>query len=226
MRIQNVLDIFIVIDELYRYLEDKKIDFDENGFPIFTEGMFLDEWPDLVIPFSQRNNKRVVDRRKTVICFFDKDHRLYPRLNKFFNEIEEYRTFMGVIGLDITITDDMDVEWQRSILLLNQLFLAILAVNGIPIVVNTRIGGLSSNSSFNNVPQGVMVASGFLGCEGLTELNDFTYLEKIMILLPKKLLIYGKHDLNVEEQLDVMGINYRIYKDFHRLCKEINHGRQ
>lgn len=225
MQISNFLDIFITIDELYLYLEDKEIDFDENGFPIFTEGMFLNEWPNLVIPFSQRNNKRVIDRSKTLICFFDKDHKLYPRLYKVLNEIKEYKTFMGVIGLDITITDDMDEEWQRTIALLNQLFLAVLAVNGIKIVINTRTGGLSGDSVFNNIPQGVMAASGFLGCEGLKNLNDFTYLEKILMLLPDKLLIYGKHDFKAEEQLDVMGINYRVYKDFHRLCKEVHHGR-
>lgn len=219
MQIHSFFDIFIVIDELYLYLEDKEIYFDENGFPIFTEEMFLTEWPDLIIPFSQRNNKRVIDRHKTVLCFFDSDQKLYPRLYKVLNEIEDYKNFMGVIGLDITITDDMDEEWQRAIALLNQLFLAVLAVNGIKVVINTRTGGLAAESIFSTVPQGIMVASGFLGCEKIKEISDFEYLKKILLLLPDKLLIYGKHDLIAEQQLDTMGINYRVYKDFHRLCR-------
>lgn len=225
MQIQNILDIFVITDELYQYLEKKEIEFDEDGFPVFTKEMFLTEWPDLVIPFSQRKNKRVIDRHKTVICFFDKDQKLYPRISKVLNEIEEYKSFMGVIGLDVTITDDMDEEWRRAILLLNQLFLAVLAVNGIKIVTNTRTGGLYCKSVLHNVPQGVMAASGFLGCDRLKDMSDLAYLEKILMLLPEKLIIYGKHDFVAESQLDVIGINYRVYMDFHRLCKEVNNGR-
>ena len=36
-------------------------------------------------------------------------------------DIREYKEYLGVCGLDITITDDMDIEWQQSIILLNQL---------------------------------------------------------------------------------------------------------
>ena len=225
MQIKNFLDIFVVADEIYQYLEDKEIEFDEEGFPVFTKEMFLTEWPDLVIPFSQRKNRRVINRSRTVVCFFDKDQKLYPRISKVLSEIEEYKTFMGAIGLDITITEDMDDEWQRAIALMNQLFLAVLAVNGIKIIINTRTGGLASKNIFKNIPQDVMAASGFLGCDGLKQENDFSYLEKILMLLPNKLIIYGKHDLTVEKQLDVMGIDYRVYTDFHRLCKEVHYGR-
>lgn len=221
MQIHSILDVFVVIDELYHYLDDKEIEFDENGFPVFNKEMFLTEWPDLIIPFSQRKNKRVIDRKRTVICFFDKDHKLYPRLTKIIKEIDEYKTFMGVIGLDVTITDDMDVEWQEAIVLLNQLFLAVLAVNDVHIVANTRTGGLSAKRIFKNIPQNVMAASGFLGCDCLNIESDFSYLEKILTLLPEKLIIYGKHDLTAEQQLDDMGIDYRVYTDFHRLCKEV-----
>ena len=224
MHIKSFKDIFIFIDELYLYLKDKEISFDKDGLPIFTPDMFLKDWPDLVVPFSQRKNRRVIDRKKTVICFFDKDHHLYPRLSKLFDEIDEYKSFMGVIGMDVTFTDDMDEEWQRAIALLNQLFLAVLAVNGIKILLNTRTAGLDTISIWQNVPRGVMAASGFLGCDPIYADDDFSYLEKILMLLPEKLIIYGKHDVKAEKQLDTMGIDYRIYMDFHRLCKEVHHG--
>lgn len=226
MQILNLKDIFVVIDTFYQYLESKDIDFDESGFPVFRSEMFLQDWPELVIPFSQRKNSLVVNRQKTVICFFDKDHKLYPRLSKLFDEIEEYKNYMGVVGMDITVTDDMDEEWQEAMVLLNQLFLAVLAVNDIKIVINTRTAGIETEKVFKNVPQGIMVASGFLGCERLKDREDFSYLSKILALLPEKLIIYGKHDTKAEEQLDAMGINYRVYTDFHRLCKEVRHGRQ
>ncbi|MBO4462364.1 MAG: hypothetical protein J5749_05720, partial [Lachnospiraceae bacterium] len=176
-------------------------------------------------PYSQRKNKMVSDRSRTVLCFFDGDQRLYPRLGKLLDEIDEYRSFMGVIGLDVTITDDMDEEWQQAMFLLNHLFLSVLAINDIKIIINTRTGGIDPYNAFVNVPKGIMVASGFLGCDKLEEEYDYSYLAKVLNLMPEKLIIYGKHDSLVEKQLNVMGINYRVYVDFHRLCKEVRHGR-
>lgn len=225
LRIQNLQDIFTCLDELYRYLERKDIAFDEGGFPIFRREMFLDSWPDLVVPYSQRHNQRVTDPGKTLLCFFEKDHNLYPRLGKILGEIDEYKRFMGITGLDITVTVDMDPEWERTIVLLNQLFMAVLAVNGIRIVLNTRTAG-EDVAVLGKFPQRVMAASGFLGCDLLSQDCDFSYLRKILLLLPDKLILYGKHDKIAEEQLDKMGINYKVYTDFHRLCKEVHHGGQ
>jgi hypothetical protein len=226
MQIHNLQDIFREIDELYLYLRKNNISFDSNGLPVLKKEMFLSEWPDLVIPFSQRKNRVVVDKKKTVLCFFDSDSKLYPRLTKVFEEIEEYRQYMGVVELDVTLTADMDEEWQKAIALLNRLFLAVLAVNGIKVIANTRAQGLIAYNETPSIPQGVMIASGFLGCDKINNYFDFSYLEKVMSLLPGKLIIYGKHDSKVEEQLDTMGISFRVYKDFHRLSKEVYHGRQ
>lgn len=226
MQILNLIDIFRIIDELYLYLEDKNIDFDEDGFPIYREEMFLKDWPELVIPYSQRKNWRVTNPKKTLLCFFDKDHKLYPRIGKVFNEINEYKKYMGATGLDVTNTEDMDEEWQAAICLLNQLFLAVLAVNDIKIVINTRSAGLASSFAFKNYPQNVMAVSGFLGCENVQEERDYLYLEKILYVMPSKLILYGKRDKRAEKQLATVGIDYRVYTDFHRLCKEVQHGRQ
>ena len=221
MYINDLKSIFQIIDYLYNYLKEKNVQFNTDGFPIFEKNMFLDEWPDLVIPYSQRKNKRVVNKKKTVICFFDKDQKLYPRVSKVLNEIEEYKKYMGVIGMDITITTDMDKEMQRALLLLNQLFLMALAINGIKIVFNTRSAGLFTTTLFNNIPHNVMVASGLLGCKRSQFRYDFDYIQKIITLLPDKLIIYGKHDAIIEEQLNTLGLNYKFYCDFHRLCKEV-----
>ena len=69
MHILSIMDIISITDFLYQYLSDKDIDINDDGFPIFRPEMFLTEWPDLVIPYSQRKNGRVVDKEKTVICF-------------------------------------------------------------------------------------------------------------------------------------------------------------
>ncbi len=222
--LNSIFDILKLTDQYYCYLADKKIDFSPEGFPIFARQMFLDEWPELVIPYSQRKNKLVRTPEKTLICFFDADKHLYPRLEKVLNDIPEYRKYVGVSFLDITVTEDMDYEWQKIIALLNCLFAAVLAVNGVKLVFNTRYAKLLQNEKSEVVPQGVMCISGFLGCDTILA-DDYNYIGKILFMLPSKLLIYGKHDAVAEAQLDRMGISYRQVKDFHRLYKEEFYGR-
>lgn len=217
----NSLPDFISIAEKYlNYLSDK-INFSEDGFPVFEKEMFLAREPDLIIPFYHRNNKIVLDKKKTVVCFFDSDINLYRRLENVFDDIEEYKKYMGVIGLDITVTDDMDSEWQNLIMLVNQLFLAVLACNGVKIIMNARIGSPQTVENLKTVPKDVIWATSFLGCDKLKSEYDFSFISKVLRILPSKLLIYGKHDKTAENQLSNMGILYRVYTDMHRLTKGV-----
>ena len=197
------------------------IEFSDNGFPVFKREMFLDTEPELIVPFYNRNNKIVTDPKKTVLCFFSSDSDLYRRLENVFDDIEEYKKCMGVIGLDITVTEDMDSKWQDLIMLVNQLFLAILACNGIKIIMNARIGSPRSVENLKSFPKGILWATSFLGCDKLSSEYDFSFVSKILRILPSKLLIYGKHDKTAEQQLSNMGIDYRVYVDMHRLTKGV-----
>lgn len=216
----NLLELIKIIDEYIIYLKNHQFRFDENGFPIFTEDMFLKEKPELIVPYSNRKNKIVKDKKKTLLCTFMPDKRIYPRLKNIFEDIEIYKEYLGVSTADVTVTEDMDKEWQELIILLNQLYGAILVVNGIKIVLNTRVGNLNNLRLFNNFPKNIMCISGFLGCEKADE-YDYSYLSKILFFFPSKLLIYGKEDKNVNCMLNNMGINYNYYVDFHRLSKGV-----
>lgn len=218
--LNSLLDFFKITDKYLEYLSGK-IEFSEAGFPIFETDMFLDKEPEMIIPYYNRHNKIVKDPAKTVICFFSADAALYLRLEKVFDELEEYKQFQGVIGLDVTVTADMDPEWQNAIMLLNQLFLAVLACNGIKIVMNARIGSPRSVENLKSFPKGVIWATSFLGCDKLYSEYDFNFISKVLHILPSKLLIYGKHDKIAEKQLTNMGIDYRIYADMHRLTKGV-----
>jgi hypothetical protein len=154
-----------------------------------------------------------------VLCTFASDKEIYPRLKNIYNEIGIYKKYMGVVSSDVTVTEDMDEEWQELIILLNQLYAAILAVNGVKIILNTRVGSNVNLRLYNNYPKNIMCISSFLGCTKNNE-YDYSYLEKILYFLPSKLLIYGKEDLKVNRMLNTMGIDYKYYVDFHRLCKK------
>lgn len=213
----SIMNLLYSVNFMRSYL-DGRIEFDSAGWPIFKKEYFLNEWPQLVVPYSHRKNRIVTDCSKTVICFYMSDNYLFPRLNKVLDDISEYRKYLGVISLDITVTRDMDIEMQYLILLANQLFMAILAVNGIKIIFNTRIASNETIKSFDNIPRGVMCGSGFLGCTKASSIFYASlYVNKVMKLVPEKLIIYGKKDPIIFGLMDNLGINYRRYDDFHTL---------
>lgn len=217
--IRNIVDLLELERSFREYLLSQDVDFDDKGFPIFQASMFLNEWPDVIVTYQCRNSVALVkDPSKTAICFYTADTRIYPRLEKVFDELDEYRRFIGVVSMDLTFTKDMDPELQQLILTVNQLFTMILAINGIRIILNTRSGGLNLSSAFKSIPKGIAVSSGFLGCSRLSE-DDLSYISKIIFLFPCMVCIYGKHDLVAEEQLERFGFMYKIYPDIHRITK-------
>lgn len=217
--IATLVDLMTLVDDYTSYLEGHGCAFDEKGFPVLGRSCFLQEWPDQVIPFRNRKSKFVKDPKRTIICFFCEDARIYPRLEKVLDEIPEYRRFMGVVAADVTVTANMDIEWQREIMLLNQLFMAVLAVNGIKVALNMRNGSVESLACFDSVPPGVMCASGTLGCAATASPLDMAYTAKLMRVRPSMVLLYGKPDPIMEDQLALAGIPYRRYVDFHQLSK-------
>lgn len=216
--LNSILDTLVLMDKYYEYLSNAGVEMTPQGLPCYKEDMFLKEKPDIVVPYSKRTNKRVEVPQKTVLCFFDKDRSIYTRFEKVFSEIDEYKKFLGVIGADVTISDDMELEWKLFVVTLNQLFNAILAINDIKIVLNTRSSDLPHDIVFSNYPKNVMCASSFLGCKKESCNYDFEYVSKVLFVLPSQILLYGKRDKIVESQFDTLGIEYTEYLDFHALC--------
>ncbi len=213
--IQNLLDVV----NLYYQILDDRIDFDSDGWPIFEKKHFLTEWPSDVVTFDNRNSRLVKHPKDEVLlCHFAGDKQNYRRLEKVQYDIEIYRMYMGVVIPDVTVTREMDIEFQELIIQVNQLYAAVVASQGIKIVFNTRIGYGSSDRSFCRIPRNIMCASGFLGCKSNARSANM-YVNKILGLVPDKLIIYGKCDPLVNAQLDVLGISYRYYDDFHRRSK-------
>lgn len=219
--INNVIALAKKTDELYEYLRQHNFHFNEHGFPVFKREMFLDEWPEMVITYEKRNDKLVPDPKKTLLCFYCPDKDLYPRLDKVLDEIDEYKRFMGSVFMDITVTNDLPPDTQRLIMLANHLHGAVLAANGIKIVANLRTGDEESRKYLSGIPVNAMCSCGFLGCDVLKEEYDFSFLRKIMQVLPRKLVIYGKEDPIATKQLHGNGINYRYYPDFHTYSKSL-----
>lgn len=216
---KNLSELIYFADNLILYLQSNGISFNNKGFPILEEEMFLNEIPEIMIPYDMRNSKFVVDKKKTLLCLYCADYRIYPRLEKVFLELNVYREYMGMVMSDITVTRDMDLEWQNLIMLVNQLYMAVLAVNGIKVVPNLRIGSYETNANFSSIPKNILWATSFLGCKKDSK-YDLKFITSVMNIMPSSLLLYGKKDPIAENKLNTVGISYKYFYDYHRLCKK------
>ena len=215
----TLFELMHIVDELYRCAYGK-IEFDSAGWPVFRKEHFLDKWPRDMVTFENRTSNLILSEAETVLCFYMGDVQNFRRFKNFSNDISIYQRYLGVVVPDITVTRDMDYEMQEMMMLANQLFAAVLAANNIKIVFNTRNGISSTACHFRNVPRHIMCASGFLGCKNAEDaISAAPYINKILRLMPEKLLIYGKHDIAVDNQLNLLGIDYRYYSDFHTRSK-------
>ena len=211
--IDSLPKLLAVIDEYSDHLVRMGTPLDPNGFPVLGRESFLDEWPDAIVPYYHRRAPFVTRPDRTVLCFYDSDRNIYPRLERVLEDVQTYQGFLGVIGSDVTVTADMDMEWQAAIMLLNALFTAVLAAHGVRVVANLRAGSEETIQYLSYVPMGVMCASGFLGCARTGSPHDYSYTSKILRVMPSGLLLYGRHDPEVERQLDEVGVSYRSYPD-------------
>lgn len=217
--IHNIADLLKTVNILYELIEGA-IKLDDDGWPIFCKDHFLNEWPEDMVTYDNRNSRLILSKQTTLLCHFAGDRQNYRRFQKLEHDIPIYQEYLGVAFPDITVTRDMDIEMQELVLLANQLYAAVLAVNNIKLVFNTRSGSIATLRSFRNIPRGIVCASSFLGCSSTSDMYATSeYINKILRLMPSRLIIYGKQDLSVNTQLDTLGINYRYYEDFHRRSK-------
>lgn len=216
--VKNMADLMKIADEYALYLEGKGIVFNESGFPVLPKESFLDEWPEDVFPYDHRKSSLVGDPKKTLLCFYCGDSRIYPRLERIFRNLPEYRKYLGVVAVDLTVTSDMDEEWQDFVMLIQQLFIAVLATNGVKVVANLRIGGEQSLRNLESLPKGIMWCTGFLGCAAEDD-KDCRFLASVLKVWPGKLIIYGRSDKSALEKLRRFGITFRRYDDYHCRCK-------
>lgn len=198
------------------------VGFDTSGFPLIPREWYASQIPSDMIDYSHRNSRFIANPSSTAICFFMGDSGIYPRFEKLEKDLIEFRRYAAVVMPDVTVTADMDLAWQAFIMLLNQLYAAVIATHGVKIIANTRCGSFESRRFLSAIPRGVLCASGTLGCARLVEPYDYSYAEKILAIHPMALLTYGKKDPIAKEQLSTMGVNVVSFADSHTRSKGRN----
>ena len=209
-----------LVESYTAYLKEKGVEFWENGFPKFKSNWIITTKPRVIAPFNKRHyywqNKQDIS-----ICYFGKDEHLYPRLDKVFKEIEILKEYHSVCMMDISISPLMLDEVQRMNLLLNLLFICVVAVNGIKIIPSFRTGSFETLQLLvQSVGHSDYWAMGAVGTQQIRNDAFFDYLfkTKCMFIMPKHLLCYGQPNKQTIDCLEEYGIEYKpIYKDFRSL---------
>ena len=213
------MDEIQIIEALTKYLLERGVEFSEDGFPIFQAQWIIEDLPDAIVPFSKRHYFKI-DKKKVSICFFENDKLLYPRFNKLFKEIETLEQYHSVCMMDISVSPFMFDCVQETNLLINMLYSCVLATNGIKIIPSFRSGSFETIQILTrNIGQVDYWIMGAIGTQKVKKnvYLDYLFESKCLILMPKRILIYGKPSKSTISCLNEYGIKYSIYKDFRYL---------
>lgn len=211
------MNLFKIADNLHAKLVDAGVTFNKDGYPIVPPKMILNEYSEEMIPYEYRHTCR--NPQKTILTHFANDEFLYRRLRCLDHDIEVFKSYMGVVGFDLSPRIGWNLEQQRFNLLINQMVNAYRAIHGVKILPNFRIGDISTISALDSFPSNALFAVGTLGCSrGYISINEILLKTKILYKRPKGLLIYGKLKKEYQRILEEFGIPYRVYEDYKSSC--------
>lgn len=201
------------IQTMLKEIAEAGIGFDGNGMPILPPRSFIDGEPAEMLPYHQRNLAQKPDR--TVICMFSPDYLLEQRIRCLRRNLIEYKAYMGVTGFDLSMRIGMKLEDQLRMAKINKIVDCYLAVNGVKILPNFRVGDVTSISVILNYPKDIPYAVGALGCKrGASYIDEAILRAKIIYARPSRLLIYGEPRDDGIRILRDFGVPFNVYKDF------------
>lgn len=154
-----MLSFLTFIDELIDYEKAAGIEFDHNGFPVFSKEMFYKQPINYIIPYNYRSTAS----NNSTICFYEHDKYLYralsfEKLDIISTEIQKYNCF---IGFDLSVFFDFSEYIQKYIILANLVIDMYLVLKGNKLIPNLRGSSIDYHYLFNDAP---IVCCGTLGC--------------------------------------------------------------
>lgn len=217
-----------LVEHYSTYLKERGVEFYEDGFPKFKLEWFITDSPLVIAPFNKRQYYWQ-SKRDISICYFGKDEHIYPRLDKVFEEIEILKEYHSVCMMDVSISPLMLDEVQRMNLLLNLLFICLIAVNNIKIIPSFRTGNFETlKMLIRSVGFSKYWVMGTVGTQQIRSNAFYEYLfrTKCLLIMPNVLLSYGRPNSNTIQCLNDYGIECKTYKDFRALSysKEVHYG--
>jgi hypothetical protein len=170
--------------------KSNKIDF-IKGIPHIPKDMYYDNIPKRIETYTFRNEIPIEERSESLISFYSMDNFLFPRLNSIDREIKIFKEYAGIVGMDISICVTMLKPRQLHSILINTIYNCLIALKGIKIAINARIGDMTTYYLINQYPKDKTLVIGSLGCKGIFKEYGMIQLEQWLKLEPKNICIYG-----------------------------------
>ncbi len=179
-------------DEKITYLKKAGITF-KDGFPILPQEAYYTDIPLTIESFQFRNKIPENIRRQSLICYFSKDERLIQRMYKIDEELPILCEYGGICGFDLSPAVTMLKPRQKFSLLASALFNCYVAVHGVKVLPNCRVGDLANMSVIRNIPPYTNIISGEIGCNRNGFKNYGLYQLHIIMksVAPPVMFIYG-----------------------------------
>lgn len=172
-------------------LKAKRINF-LHGRPQVPLSMRYSDLPKHIETYEFRNEIPVTERKKSLICFYSMENRLWNRLNTIEEDCLIYREYGGIVGMDFSPSVNMLRPRQLHSILLNSIYDSLIAVRGIKVAINARIGDFGTNGIIDDFPKEGTLVFGNLGCKGMFALYSFLQFKRwLETEKPKNICIYG-----------------------------------
>lgn len=202
---------FHIFNKLYVYLKHEGIEFSEEGFPVFREYMFTKEIPEEIFPFKNRSECK--NKKKTALCTCQLDSEIYPKLNNLDEDLEEWKNYLACVVFDLSPRSEWRTEIQKFNICINQMAAIYLALHGVKLIGNLRIGSSSTLCSLKSYPQKSPFLIGTLGCTKNCISDDVFLIEmKLLFVRPSFVCIYGPLSKELEYILESYNIKYDVFK--------------
>ena len=151
------------LDEKITFLKQNGIMF-VNGMPVIPSAALYTGIPHMVETYAHRHCVPCEKRPETLLAFFDNDDNLTNRLFKIDDEIEELKQYGGICGFDLSACITMLRPRQKISLLVCAVFNCYVALHGVKVLPNCRVGDLTTMSLIDTIPPYTNLISGELGC--------------------------------------------------------------
>jgi len=190
-KVGDLMGLINYCDEKITILKENNIEF-VNGIPQIPKNMYYDDIPEYIETYQFRNEIPIDKQKKSLICFYSDDKRLWNRLNTIEKDCEIFKNYGGIVGMDLSISVFMLKIRQRFFMKLNAIYNCLVALHGIKIAINARIGDLSTLDVIKNYPSDKLVVFGNIGCKKKIPAYSYYVIEKwIKFVKLKTICVYG-----------------------------------
>ena len=208
--------LYGLVQDLSLELKQRGVVFTNSGWPKLPPEAYLREEEALritqMLPYTKKSC--ALNKATTAICFYETDTQLCKHVRNLNRLIREVQSFRAVCGMDFSVCLDVPSAEQNFFQLANRLLDAWMWSSGIRLIPNFRCGR-AAMTSLLTLPQGLTYSVGALGCAKGWRMDKALHLrQKLLILQPARLLIYGRPPQAYLDILEEEGIPYTLFTDF------------